>query len=358
MASYAASRGTHAIGIKCDNCAGYADRACVRACPTASLIELDPRELFFEPNPDGSASRVFSSVAFVEGVTEHRARRRKHRTLTAVVSAALVLALVAIGVECFLRRALPEHSAIGLARAWLGDRDPIWYSSGKGFGHWLGYVGTGFMLSTLLYPLHTRCGFLKSLGAQSSWLTVHLWVGFIGATLVTYHAAFKLDRWVALACYAMWTVVLSGAIGRYLYGMVHSGIGLVELEREALGRSLVRETAHASLRGSALKLMAAEVPKVGSIWTEAFVMLWHELRDFGLLFWLRFAGLSQIADRRQRRETLQYLADMASHRRARRYLESARRLLRYWNWVHIIITFAMFVLAGFHIVYGFMYKAV
>jgi len=49
---------------------------------------------------------------------------------------------------------------------------------------------------------------------------------------------------------------------------------------------------------------------------------------------------------------------MASHRRARRYLESAKRLLGYWSWAHIVLTIAMFILAGFHITYGFMYKAV
>jgi Fe-S-cluster-containing hydrogenase component 2 len=357
MAAYASARGTHAVGIKCDNCAGYSDRACLRACPTGSLIELRPQELFFEPRGD-QGGQLFSGVAFVEGVAEHRARRKTHRALAAVLSVALVLALVVVGLECFLRRALPEQSAVGMIRAWLGNLDPVWYSSGKGYGHWLGYVGTAFMLMTLLYPLRTRCGVLKSWGAQSWWLTIHLWVGFIGATLVTYHAAFKLDRWVALACYAMWTVVLSGAIGRYLYGMIHSGIGLIELEREALSRSAFRQAAFERLNRNVLKLLAAETQKPGRIYTEVFVMLWHELRDFAILLWLRFAGLSQIPDRRQRRQTLRYLADMASHRRACRYLESARRLLRYWNWVHIVLTIAMFVLSGFHITYGFMYKAV
>jgi hypothetical protein len=201
-------------------------------------------------------------------------------------------------------------------------------------------------------------GVLKSWGVQSTWLTVHLWVGFIGATLVTYHAAFKLDRWVALTCYAMWAVVLSGAVGRYLYGMVHSGIGLVEFEGDALSYSTAWRAATRNLGARSVRLLAAEAQKPGPIYVELFVMLWHEVRDLAILLWLRFAGLSHLESRRARRETLQYLSDLASHRRARRYLESAKRLLRYWNWVHILLTIAMFVLAGFHIAYGFMYKAV
>lgn len=358
MANFAAARGTHAIGIKCDNCAGYPDRACIRACPTASLIELPPQELFLERSNDRGERSNFSGVAFLEGVTEQRARLKKHRTTKAILSALTLLALLVIGLECYLRRALPEYSLVGMIRAGLGDHNPVWYSSGRGYGHVLGYIGTAFMLSTLFYPLRTRCGMLKNWGAQSTWLTFHLWVGFIGATLVTYHAAFKLDRWVALACYSMWTVVLSGAIGRYLYGMVHSGIGRVEFEREALSRSAASLPVQQNLPKRTTRMLIAVEEQPGHIYTELFIMLWHELRDFSILLWLRFSGLQHITDRRTRRQTLQYLSDLAAHRRARRYLESSKRLLRYWNWAHIILTIAMFILAGFHVVYGFMYKAV
>jgi Fe-S-cluster-containing hydrogenase component 2 len=359
MEAYATMRGTHQTGIKCDNCSGYADRACIRACPTGCLVEMPANDLFMEPSefPDQNR-RNFSGVAFVEGIPEQRARQKKHRTANAIFSALLMLALVAIGLECFLRATMPEHSVEGMIRAWLGSHDPVWYSSGKGFGHWLGYVGAAFMLLTLFYPLRTRCGVLKGWGAQSTWLTVHLWVGFIGATLVTYHAAFKLDRWMGLACYAMWIVILSGAIGRYLYGMVHSGIGLVEFEREALTRSTASLAAEQNLGARVQRFLSDQPGKTGHLFSVLLVMLWQELHDFSFLIWVRFTGLSHIQDRRTRRQTLQYLSDIASHRRARRFLESAKRLLRYWNWVHIILTISMFILAGFHITYGFMYKAV
>jgi hypothetical protein len=355
MAAHISSRGNHSVAIKCDNCAGYPDRACERACPTNSLVEIAPKNLFFARGEE----RSFSGVAFVEGVAEHRARTSQgNRSAWTVFAVALVLALVALGLESFLRRVLPEHSAAGMVRAWLGITDPIWFKSGRGYGHWLGYVGTGFMLATLFYPLRTRLGLLKSWGVQSTWLTFHLWVGFIGATLVTYHAAFKLDRWVALACYAMWTVVLSGAIGRYLYGTIHSGIGLAEFERQALSRNTPWQMSAQHLRARGVGILTADADRPGPIYTELFVMLWHELRDFTILLWLRFFGLSHLPSRSVRRANLRYLSDIAVHRRARRNLESARRLLRYWNWVHIVLTIAMFVLSGFHITYGFMYKAV
>jgi hypothetical protein len=68
--------------------------------------------------------------------------------------------------------------------------------------------------------------------------------------------------------------------------------------------------------------------------------------------------LADIPDRKSRQQILQFLADRAAQRRARGYLESAKKMLRHWNWVHIILTIIMFALAGVHIAYGFMYKAV
>ena len=40
------------------------------------------------------------------------------------------------------------------------------------------------------------------------------------------------------------------------------------------------------------------------------------------------------------------------------FYQSARPILRHWNIVHIVLAIAMFILAGIHIVYGFIYKAV
>jgi len=353
MEKYTAAGKARQRAVKCDGCADFPDRACLRACPTGALLELSPRDLFTETGPGGL---TFSGVAFLEGVAEHRARQT-HRTARAVVATLLFLALAAVGLECFLRRTLPEHSLQAALLQWLGRVEPISYSSGKGFGHWLGYIGTSFMLLTFLYPLHTRLGLLKKLGAQSTWLTVHLWVGFIGATLVTYHAAFKLDRWVGLSCMSMWIVVASGAIGRYLYGKVHSGIGLADFEVESLTRSAPSIVGRRR-NSRAIRILTPEREGVVGSHGLLAVMLWHELRDFAALFWLHFAGLGDIPDRKTRRQILQFLSDRAAQRRTRSYLESAKKMLRHWNWVHIILTIIMFALAGVHIAYGFMYKAV
>jgi Fe-S-cluster-containing hydrogenase component 2 len=358
MQAYAASRGMHKLAVKCDNCAGFSDRACQRACPTGTMIELAPQDLFFEQIPADHLATRFSAVASTDGLAEHRARARRHGTGYAILASIIILALVGVGVEILLRRVWPAHSLAAMLVPWFGDHGPVSYKPSRGYGHWLGYVGTAFMLLTLFYPLRTRCGVLKNWGAQSTWLSVHLWVGFIGATLVTYHSALKLDRWVGLACYSMWLVVLSGAIGRYLYGILRSGLGLAEFQQSSIRSSVLWGALSQNLGTRYMRLLAPDVEKPGFILTELFVIFWHELRDFFVVLWLRFGGLAHLPSREERRQMVQLFSELAAYRRSRRCLESARRLVRYWNWVHIVLALAMFVLSGFHITYGFMYKAV
>jgi hypothetical protein len=213
------------------------------------------------------------------------------------------------------------------------------------------------MLLTVFYPLRTRLGLMKRWGAQSDWLTVHLWVGFIGATLVTYHSVFKLDRWVGISCLAMWIVIASGAIGRYLYGLVHSGIGLVELEQSAMKRHSEVVARHRTT-SHAVRVLTGDFETPPTHRGILVVMLWLELRDAAVLLWLRLFGLTHIENPEVRKLTLRFLADWSAHRRNRHYLESATRMLRRWNWVHIILTIVMFAVAGVHITYGWLYKAV
>jgi hypothetical protein len=90
------------------------------------------------------------------------------------------------------------------------------------------------MLASVLYSARTRIRIFKRWGSQTGWFSAHIWFGFTGATLVTYHSALKLDRWASIACILMWIVVATGAVGRYLFGRVRSAVGLAEFELDAL----------------------------------------------------------------------------------------------------------------------------
>lgn len=346
------------LAVKCDHCAGFSDQACLSACPTGALIEMRTEELFLEPQPDPlTRMRRFSDAPFLSGIKASSLQSLTKGTAHSMMVVVLLLALLGLGVESFLRATLPERSLSSLFAHWFHHGWVITYSSGRGLGHWLGYIGTGGMLACVLYSLRTRVKRFKNFGAQSTWLSLHVWLGFGGATLVTYHSALKLNRWASIACILMWVVVLTGALGRYIYGRVHSAVGLAEFELNALRRKC-QALAPMSEHSWAIRVLLGDNSLEARRSPMAVTMLWHEGRDQAALLWLRLLGARLITPPSERRESVRNLARWAASRRHSNYYQSTQAMLRHWNIVHIVLTIAMFVLAGIHIVYGFMYKAV
>jgi hypothetical protein len=323
------------------------------------LVELEPTKLFVDRRGDDqSGSLRFSETPFLQGVSRRQLGEKGYRMGHWLARGALLLVLVGIGLECFLRRTLPELSLMAAYVQRTGLDRTVSFGSGRGLGHWLGYIGASLMLLGLLYSLRTRVARFRQYGRQSAWLSLHLWVGFAGATLVTYHSALKVDRWASIACFLMWLVVLTGVLGRYAYGKVHSAIGVAEFELKALERyrsSLAQEhgTTSRALRVLLGKDLADATRRSGLL-----PMLWQELRDRLLLVWLRVFGLGRTTDRRVRRDVVRSLSEWAASRRDHANLQNAKTLLAYWNIVHIVLAILMFILAGIHVVYGFLYKAV
>lgn len=353
-----ALQGERQRAIKCDHCADYGDQACLSACPTGALVELSTEELFKEALSEPSISgRRFSEAPFLNGVAAAKPQRRRREALKTWIMLLTLLLLTWLGVESFLIRTQPESSLLGHVVAATGWSFPVSYTSGRGIGHWFGYIGTGSMLASVLYSLRTRVARFKNWGSQTGWLSAHLWLGFVGATLVTYHAAFKLDRWASIACYLMWIVIVTGAVGRYAFGRVHSAVGLAEFELSAL-RDRCESFARESRAIWAVRtLLGDDSTSSGKRWTLS-VMLWEELRDRLAVALIWAFGTGHLATREERSAMVSSFSDWSAQRRRLCYCQSAKAILRHWNIVHIVVAIAMFILAGIHVVYGFLYKAV
>ncbi|MBS0243297.1 MAG: hypothetical protein JSS20_14045, partial [Proteobacteria bacterium] len=81
------------------------------------------------------------------------------------------------------------------------------------------------MLAVLLYPLRKSWRRLHRLGAMRSWFAAHMMLGVVGPTLVVLHSNFSLRSTNAtVAMMVMLTVVVSGLVGRYVYGQIHIGL--------------------------------------------------------------------------------------------------------------------------------------
>ncbi len=355
MVAFAATLGTRKVADKCDRCAGYSDQACLTACPTGAIMEIEPQEIFIdsEHRREGETEN-FSGVPFLEGVREHQARKRGKRKFSWFWPVTF-FAMLVIGLEAFLRRTMPESSFYYLWQSWIGGQEEVVFSSGKGFGHWLGYIGGSLMLLTLLYPLQSRLGWFQRWVTRNSWLTFHLWVGFTGAALTSYHTMMKLDRWAGIASVSMWLVILSGIFGRFLYSRVHSGMGLADFEKKSIDQEQRRLGQMVDL--SVMEKIDSNEPDPDKP-PGVGVMIYLEVRDRLRAWWLRHFGLRHIENKQVRREAANLMADRARNARARKYLARANKLLSYWNRVHLVITILMMVVSILHIVYALLYKAV
>ena len=88
------------------------------------------------------------------------------------------------------------------------------------YGHGVGFLAAFFMFMLWLYILRKRWNRLRGVGRLSQWLKYHMWFGIVAPLLAGYHAAFKFEGLIGVMYWAMIAVMLSGIVGRYLYGHI------------------------------------------------------------------------------------------------------------------------------------------
>jgi thioredoxin reductase/Pyruvate/2-oxoacid:ferredoxin oxidoreductase delta subunit len=360
MAELAVGRGTRQFASVCDRCAGHADRACMAACPTQALRDLEPSSVYAHLGAERAEAPLDLSP-FIDGFDAPRISPQSARFGTTAAWLGLVLTL-AVGFEVLVRRLLPEASALAWWARRVGSQIALEVSSGRGLGHALGYVGALMMLAAAFYPLRSRTPFGRWLGPKSVWLGVHIAMGLVGPALVTYHTLLKLDRWPVLGFYGMWLVVLTGVVGRYVATWASRTLGLVEFELEALASS--RQRLFEAWRGvpGRTAVFAEEASKldrvpVGSGVTAPLWLWWGELQSaLRLTRWHRRAR-AWGAGYDLRRETLRVFArrEAAHHKRATYQILRGSALI--WRRIHLIVTILMFLLSAAHVVVALLYKA-
>ncbi|MBX7100479.1 MAG: NAD(P)-binding domain-containing protein [Myxococcaceae bacterium] len=109
------------------------------------------------------------------------------------------------------RLAHPAHAVLKSAGNW---------------GHGVGIVATGFMMSNFLYAVRKRWRRLKGLGPIRNWLTFHQFVGFMSPLVIAFHATFQSNNVLATATAASLAVVVAtGVVGRFVFGLIPTADG-------------------------------------------------------------------------------------------------------------------------------------
>jgi hypothetical protein len=107
-----------------------------------------------------------------------------------------------------------ELAVLGTLVAMFRRHPPLAYE--------LGWAGAGSMLAMQLYSVRRRVRLLRHLGPLRAWLDAHIFLGFQGYLLVAYHSVgISMNASLAAVNFALVTlIVLTGVLGRYLYGFL------------------------------------------------------------------------------------------------------------------------------------------
>ena len=375
---------TRRIANKCDHCMAYGDQACVSACPTGSLIEINAYDLFRERSPamamlgrtgfdtdltKKDRKEVLPVMPFTEGLDIHsgglaKVKRGRYAPLVMWL-VGLIVFLVALA-EILLRDHAPTMSYKASQLKHLSEyeglttdalADAVKYRAGSvGLGVYCGLIGTGFMVIAAIYPIFRRIKMFRWFASNTMWFDFHMMAGTIGPMFIILHSWWKFDTWVSAAFWSMFIVVVSGLLGRYLYTLVpglSSGVELEELDHE---RAFQAARSHYPVPMSEIdRELGYQRAKAQGV-----AMSQSLLRA---LWWLIFQDVGRIPKTIARRSRLKHMGvdkrtrkDLA--RRTGRMIVIARRqvvapkaqlLLHSWKKVHVPFTVILTGFAVFHI---------
>ena len=222
------------------------------------------------------------------------------------------------------------------------------------WGHGVGIVSTLVMMSNFLYAVRKRWQRLKGFSTIRTWLTFHQFVGFMSPLVIVFHAAFQSKNHLAtLTAGSLAVVVLTGIIGRFIYGLVPSGEGkageLDELSRRWQRLSERLGAAAASLTSpdlvAPLVSSAVSRPAEPSLGSYLFHMPQRRVADARGLSHARKlfdspAHAREFSDSFKRLRKLQ--AQVSFYR-------SLKVLLATWRVFHVVLAILLVILIAAHI---------
>jgi len=102
-----------------------------------------------------------------------------------------------------------------------------------------GLVGGIMMLFILIYALRKRLKSLRRIGDIKYWYYFHFIFGVVGPVLIVLHTSFSIRSINGgVALFAMFSIVFSGFIGRYIYTRASYGLRAVEQDLQVVTRQL------------------------------------------------------------------------------------------------------------------------
>ncbi|MGB1275884.1 MAG: cyclic nucleotide-binding domain-containing protein, partial [Nannocystaceae bacterium] len=220
------------VATKCDLCRGYEAPACVQACPTGSLIRLDPKQAF---------SEVAALLGDREQSTQKAGPTKQHRLGNLGLAAVTITTIMAAG----------SAAALNLR----GILEP-----GTGFGLTLGMLAAVAMLLLVGHSIPKRITRLwmrkrSRSGARTKappparsrlkpLVQLHILLGLLLPAAVLGHAGTTISGTVAGSLHvSLWVLLVLGIWGAIAYRLLPPVLGRLE-RRGALPEDLVDRRQH------------------------------------------------------------------------------------------------------------------
>ncbi len=374
------------IASKCDHCMAYGDQACVSACPTGSLIEINAYDLFRERSAGMARlakngfdveltkkdrKEVLPVMPFTEGLAIRsggiaKVKRGRYAPLLMWMIGLLVFLIASA--EAALLHYLPEASYrfFQLRHSFkfsdstkenLLDSLDMKFHAGDQLSTWAGAIGTGLMIIAAIYPIFRRIKAFRFIASNTMWFDFHLMAGTVGPMFVALHSALKLEGWVTVAFWTMVIVVISGFLGRYLYTQVpemSSGVELEQLDHErAFQAARSRLTVPMAEIDRELAVAGQRAQHVAQSPSVVRALWWLFAEDIGRSFrtLARRGRLKQlgVTERRTRKDLARRAARMIVITRRQVVAPKAQLLLHSWKKVHVPFTVILTAVATAHI---------
>jgi hypothetical protein len=160
-----------------------------------------------------------------------------------------------------------------------------------GVGQSAGIVAFAIFVFLWLYPLRKKWRRLAFTGAVGKWLDVHVASALLLPLLLVTHAAWRSDGIIGLGLVAMFVVIASGVVGRYLY---------TRIPRAKSGAELTRDEVAAARSDLLQRLAEATGLPVSSV--ASLLTVEGEAEQRGVWPAIRRMLLNDITRRRRRRE--------------------------------------------------------
>jgi Fe-S-cluster-containing hydrogenase component 2 len=366
------ARGGRMYAVKCDNCADYDNLACISACPTGALFQVEGAkllDLLINLDEKGTDSAALDELnpgplPFVKKLSW---------LFFWVVTLFASWEILAHYFAPELTLTMVLHTAGLIDYSIDPDTPPIYrYVAGNDLSYLYGMLAVTLALFGQFYRVRKWFGGWG--GDMRLWLQFHIITSCLGAMFAFWHLAFEIVNLSAIAWWSFIVCVVSGFIGMYLHTFVPKNIAGRELGLESLNKEFVRVTReikgfYANKREA--KLAAAGAPGGG----HTTMTRLQDLKDLGSgteaefltgVFKLLVADLASLRDRDTVHRAAARRAGVSGDRartlegliRRRARLESGVRLyekIRYytrqWYRIHRAFSYIFFVSVTLHIIF-------